>query len=228
GEVSQPPIPIIRFDTAGVAGDTLWSSPAPLRDQIVLELGQRRMMVLMSPAFQPPLRWAPLPDGGIVVSDTAEYLLRWVSPEGPVRRIVRRLPPARETTERDREWARERLREESEDGRGPALGGLDPELLLRQRLEKMTFAPLVPRITGLRVDGAGRVWVGVSTDTPEETGRIDVYGPEGELLGELHGLDRVPSLFFGGDRAALLTRDELDVQQLVLVRLREGAGARGE
>lgn len=96
------------------------------------------------------------------------------------------------------------------------------EQMLEKRLEAMTFAEVIPRITGLIVDGRDRLWVGVSEDAPGRADRIDVYDPEGRLIGEIADPPFFPDLFFGDGLAAHLTRDELDVEQIVLARLIEG------
>lgn len=223
GENVRPPIPIIRFAADGTLVDTLSLTPAPKFDQVTIEAGGHRLFILMAPAFTTTVRWVALPDGSVVVSDTAEYVLRWVGADGAPRRIVRRAPPARATTEADRERELERLREEGSGGM-PLPGGPDPEQMLEQRLKNMTFAPVIPRITALASDPRGRVWVGVSEDVASETARVDVYASDGRLLGELRGIE-VPALFYGGDRAAALRRDEMDVQQVVVLRVVEGARA---
>ena len=62
--------------------------------------------------------------------------------------------------------------------------------------------------------------VGVSETLPGENERLDVYSRDGELLGEMRDA-KLPHLFFGDGYAALLTTDDLDVQQIVILRLVE-------
>jgi sugar lactone lactonase YvrE len=95
--------------------------------------------------------------------------------------------------------------------------------MMEKRLEALTFAEVVPRITGLAVDGADRLWVGVSIERPGETERIDVYDRDGSLIGEIASPEFFPDLFYGDGLVARLTEDELDVQQIVVYRLVEGA-----
>src|SRR5690606_33277306 len=95
-----------------------------------------------------------------------------------------------------------------------------PEFL-RQRLENMTFADVIPRITNLTVDPKDRIWVGVSVEQPGKTERIDVYDSSGRLLGEIRDPAFFPSLLYGPDLAARLTHDEFDVQQVVVMRVVE-------
>src|SRR5690606_12668365 len=135
--------------------------------------GTTRISIRMSQAFEPSLTWHRFSDGGIVVSDSAAYTLHLIEADGTVRRRVERDLPPRETTEADREFAREQVRERMGRGGGlrvaigGAAGGRDiaiPSMdqVLEAQLAAMTFAPVVPRITGIRVDPLDRIWVGVS------------------------------------------------------------------
>ena len=85
----------------------------------------------------------------------------------------------------------------------------------------MTFADVIPRITNLAVDPKDRIRVGVSVDEPGKTERIDVYDASGRLLGEIRDPAFFPDLVYGPDLAVLLTKDEFDVQQAVLMRVVE-------
>lgn len=68
--------------------------------------------------------------------------------------------------------------------------------------------------------------MGVSEDVADEIARIDVYDRDGRLLGELRDFP-MPDLFLSDGRAAVLRRDEMDVQQVVLLRVRgDRLGAR--
>lgn len=224
-DATSPPIPLVRFGREGEALDTLYSAPAPQRDMVTLRAGQQQVTMLMSQAFAPEFRWAVLPDGGVAVSDASEYLIRLLEPDGSPRRVVLRDPPPRATSDADRESERQRLRENS--GRRRVLGAaFDTEELLKQQLEKMTFAPLVPRVTALTADPLGRLWVGVSEGAPRERSRIDIYEGDGRLLGELRTGDLFPDLLFADGLAAVLERDELDVQRILLLRVREAPGER--
>ena len=91
------------------------------------------------------------------------------------------------------------------------------------RVEAMTFEDRVPRIVALGVDRRDRLWVGVSEDSAEVVQRIDVYEADGTLLGELRGLP-MPDAFSGPDRILVTRRDELDVPQVVILRVTESAG----
>lgn len=223
----RPMLPLIRYDRSDFhPRDTLWVTPEPPTDMVQLEMGNRLMVTMMGREFHPRLAWAPFSDGGLVVSDTAAYLLHLLDSDGRVERIIERGPAPRPVTEADREAARQRLRDQSDSGGGIRMGGGGPDestrqRMLEQRLEKMTFADLVPRIVRLGVDARDRIWVGVSDDAADEVGRIDIYDRQGALVGQLRDFT-MPDAFLADGRVAVLRRDDLDVQQVVVLDVREG------
>ncbi len=232
GPAPEPPRSILRLDGNGAILDTLWTTAPPQVDEV--QTGNRAqgqvIMIRMSRAFEMPQLWRAFDDGGIVVADTAEYWLRLIDANGTeTRRVVRDLP-ARATTEADKEVARQRLRDQVRRGGGVRItfggggggrgapAGPSAEQLLQAQLDAMTFAPVIPRITGIRVDPLDRIWVGVSIDEAGATERIDIYDRDGTLLGELTGWP-LPDAFLGPDHAVLLTRDDMDVQQILIMRI---------
>lgn len=219
-------LPLVRYDGGElVGGDTLWTTPEPPTDMVQLEMGDRLMVTMMAREFHPEFLWSAFPDGGLVVSDTAAYLVHFVGADGTVERVIERGPAPRPVTEADREAARERVREQSRAGGGIRIGGAGPDeqtqrRMTEQRLEQMTFAELVPRIVRLGVDGRDRIWVGVSEDVADEVARIDIYDRDGRLVGELRDFP-MPDAFLADGRVAVLRRDDLDVQQVVVLEIRE-------
>ncbi len=218
-------IPLVRYSRGDMSPlDTLWTVPEPPSDMVELELGGNRIMLMMSREFHPEFLWAAFSDGGAVVSDTAAYVLHLIAADGEVERRIERDPAPRTVTEADREAVRERIRSQ-ESGVGIRIGGMGPDedtqkKMMERRLASMTFAELVPRIVGLRVDDRDRIWVGVSEDEADVASRIDVYDRDGQLLGHLRDFP-LPDIFLDGGRAALLQRDELDVQQLLVLQVGE-------
>lgn len=227
-------VPLLRLSTEGIVSDTLWRAPAPRREVVRMESEGRVMVMVAEPSFSPAFRWAVLPDGSVVIAQDARYALSVVGPDGVERLRIRRQPAPRPTTEADREAERDRLREEmggdrggvriTSGGSGSTPTGLSGAALLEQRLASMTFADVIPRITALATDARSRIWVGVSEGEPGAVDRIDIYDAEGRLLGELRDVP-FPDLLYGGDRAARLVRDELDVQRIVLYQLRTAGDA---
>ena len=90
----------------------------------------------------------------------------------------------------------------------------------KKQAEAVTFSDVIPTINTVLLDQADRIWVGVSETVPGENERLDVYSRDGQLLGELHDM-KLPSLFFGDGYAALITEDELEVQQILILKLVE-------
>ena len=154
-----------------------------------------------------------------MVAQESEYELSFLNPDGSERLRIRRGPPARLTTEEDRQRARDDARDQSEESTSPFV-----RQSVDERIEKMTFDEKISRITGLAVDGQDRLWVGVANALPGETERIDVYGSDGALIGEIRQPNVFPMVFYGEGRAAVLDSDELDVQRVLVFQLRETAG----
>ena len=217
GADEPPPTPLLRSTLDGTPLDTLWLGSPQRWNTVTLRSGTSMTMIMIPETFAPQFRWAVLSDGRVVVSDSVNYVLHIVAPDGTLERTIRRDPPARATTDADREAAREEERTRAANASG--LTGSDE--FLRQRLESMTFADVIPRITNLAVDPQDRIWVGVSVDTPEKTERIDVYDASGRLIGEIRDPAFFPRLLYGPGLAARLTTDELDVDQVVVMRVVE-------
>lgn len=217
-------VPLVRFDRQLQPADTLWVAPPEPTDVVQTEMNGRRMILNMTQEFWPDFHWRALSDGGVVVSDSAEYLIRVLGADGSVRRIIRRDPPARATTDQDREAVKRRMLAQADSGQGISFGGSGPDpaaqrRMAEQRIEKMTFADRIPRILGLRVDPGDRIWVSVASDAdPGQPERIDVYDPDGRLLGELRDFP-FPAGFAGPDRVLTVRKDELEVPQVVVLRV---------
>ena len=215
-----PPRPLVRLGRDGVDADTVWVAPAPQFDRVEVTSGTRVMMMLAQQAFAPGFYWDRFADGAFALADGPEYDIRVVGPDGHERFRIRREPAARLTTPEDEEYERDRQREASVQGNFPGA-----EQMMEKRLEALTFAEVVARITGLAVDSRDRLWVGVSVTRPGETDRIDVYDPAGSLLGEIRDPDFFPDLMYGDGLVARITEDELDVQQIVVYQLGENGAA---
>lgn len=217
GDEEWPPRPLVLLERDGTVTDTVWQAPAPRFDRVEIENGGRVMVMLVQQTFAPMFIWDRFSDGDFAVVDGADYDVRIVSPKGEERLRIRREPAPRATTPEEQEAAKERAREQSTESDFPGA-----EEMLEKQLDAMTFAEVIPWITGLGIDSQDRLWVGVSTETPGETGRIDVYDRDGQLLGEIRDPGFFPALFYGPDLAAELTTDDLDVQQVVVYRIDEG------
>ena len=219
----MPPRLIVRFDREAPEGetevrrDTLWSAPPMPMEIVEMSSGNNRFFMLNTPTFAPQLHWVAFSDGGVAVNDAAAYEIHLLDPDGETQRIVRRNPPPRMTTEADRQARIDAVLEPPENPEDDDPGAADRR---RQRAEALTFAEVIPRIIQLRVDPNDRIWVGVAESRADSIARIDVYERDGTLVGELRDMP-MPHLFFGDDGAVILGRDELDVQQIRILRLVE-------
>lgn len=226
-------IPLRFLSLTGESVATPWLAPEPPMRLVTVSGG---VTIGVRRAFRPRFRWAQLSDGTVVVSDTAEYVLHLVRPDGARVRSFGRDLPARAVTEADREAERERLISQGGSIAASALelagamiargggSGRAPSLLSRSELAEeearaMEFEPVIPRVVGIVVDRADRIWVGISLDRPDTVERVDIFDRDGRLLGELTSAI-LPDAFTGSDHALVLRRDELDVQQVVVMRIR--------
>ena len=213
-----PPMPLVHMTLGGVYDDTLWTAERPHMDRIELRSGNQVMVGLIQQAFAPGFRWGRFEDGTFALSEGPEYDIHLLDAEGRELRKIHRDPPARAPTTEDMDRERQRQRDMAPPSNIPGA-----EQLMEKRLEALTFAEQIPRITGLAVDTQDRLWVGVSVDRPGETDRIDVYDRDGGLLGEIRAPEFFPTLFYGDGLVTQLTADDLEVQQIVVYRLVEDA-----
>jgi hypothetical protein len=180
-----------------------------------------RLMLAMPAQFQPRLRWSAFSDGGIALAESDLYEIHLIDPAGRVRLVLRRDAPPWPVGDAEKEFARDRVRKSNLQLNG---ANVDMGPLIEQQLASMTFAETVPRITKIRVDARDRIWVGVATDRPDETGRIDLYSRDGVFIGSITGMD-VPDAFFADGRAASIVKDaDTDVQQIAILKLNENGG----
>lgn len=210
-DTKMPPRPLVSIARDGSVTDTLWTVPAPETDLVTISTGNRTMMLMMSRRFSPNFSYSRFSDGGLVIQDRAEYDIRMLAADGTEERIIQRDPPPRAATDEDRQ-------REIDEVLDPSDGEVSD--MQRKQAEAMTFADVIAPINRLMLDHEDRVWVGVSEVIPGEDDRLDVYSRDGQLLGELPGHE-LPDLFFGDGYAAFITQDDLDVQQIVILKLVE-------
>ena len=210
-ELEIPPRPLLEIARDGSITDTVWTVPAPEMDLVTITTGNRTMMSMVSRRFSPGFSYGRFSDGGLVLHDQADYDIRMLASDGGAERIITRDPAPRATTDEDRQREIDEILE-------PRDGEVSD--MQRKQAEAMTFADVIAPINRLMLDHRDRVWVGVSEVIPGDDDRIDVFTRDGELIGELR--DTVmPDAFLGDGYAALITQDELDVQQIVVLKLVE-------
>lgn len=223
----MPPLKLVRFEREAAAegqttepsADTLWTGPPRKVEFIEISSGDRMMIMINQEVFAPGFHWVAFSDGGIAVNDSAAYEIHVLDAEGDTERIIRRNPPPRAVTEEDRQARIDQVLEPPED---PSEDDAAAAERRRERADAMFFADVIPWIVEMRVDPKDRIWVGVSETEPGEVERIDVYERDGTLAGELRDVP-MPDFFFGEDGAVILGQDELDVQQIRILRLVEDA-----
>jgi hypothetical protein len=204
-----PPRTLVLIARDGAITDTVWIVPAARLDLVSITGGDKPMVLSMFRRFSPNFSYGTFSDGGLVLQDQAAYDFRMLAADGTVERVVQREPEPRPTTDEDRQHVIDEMLERSDEPKGD---------VIKQAADATTFYDIIPRINMLRVDKSDRIWVGVSETTPEVNDRVDVYSRDAQLVGELYGVD-LPDLFFGDGYAALIAEDELEVQQIVLLRL---------
>jgi hypothetical protein len=198
----------------------------------------RRVQVSMAPpTFTPPVGWGVLPTGGLALNTTDAYAVQVLDANGRAQRIFSTGAKPRAVSNRDREHARDARRETMRNptgGGGIAVrnvngqtsysfgggGGAPPsDAQIEESVRSMEFAETVPLVRNLFVDGTGRIWVTrTAEDDPTEDGVIDLLDHGGRYIGSLRG-EVVPAAVSASGLAAYITRDELDVEQVVVKRL---------
>lgn len=196
--------------------------------------GQRVSFRMMGPPeFAPITRWGVLPGGGVALTHTQLYTVKVLDARGRVVRLLQRPVPVRRPTERDRERARQAVRERMRSGRGmimitrggPGGGGGAPPPISReqieQRVRELRFADTVRTIQGMIVTPSGKLWVERTPPVIGDPGPIDLLTPDGRYLGTLRGTP-LPAAVSATGRAAYLERDTDDVERVVVRQLPPG------
>lgn len=183
--------------------------------------------------FEPQVRAAPMPDGGLAVVDSTTYTVKLVGPDGRDRgRLTRPIAPT-QVTERIQNRERERRLAELESGEGPQMqvriggsGGtqtIDPEqmkAMQRARIESQGFYAEIPVIRALSAAPDGTLWIERAVADPSENGPLDLVRADGTYLGTIApGRLEMPRAFGPDGLVAFVERDEFDVPTIVVKRL---------
>jgi hypothetical protein len=199
----------------------------------------RRVMVSMSqPVFSPAVGWGVLPTGGIALNTGDAYAVQVLGADGRVQRVFSTGAKPRAVSNRDREQARDQRRasmrnptsgpgiavrnvngQTSYSFSGPGNGSPPSDAQIEESVRSLEFAETVPLVRGVFTDGSGRIWVTrTSEDNPTQDGFIDLLDSSGRYIGSLTG-ESVPAAVSASGLAAYITRDELDIEQVVVRRL---------
>ncbi|MFL5538518.1 MAG: 6-bladed beta-propeller, partial [Longimicrobiaceae bacterium] len=187
------------------------------------------MRITGPPEFAPITRWGMLPGGGIALTHTQLYTVKVLDANGRVVRLLQRPVPVRRPTERDRERARQVVRERMQSGRGMIVvtrgsgpGGRAPagpppmsREQIEQRVRELQFADTVRAVQGMSVTPSGKIWVERTPANIGDPGPIDILTADGRYLGTLNGT-KLPVAVSATGRAVYLERDADDVERVIV------------
>jgi hypothetical protein len=194
--------------------------------------GNVRMQVMIAPpALAPQVSFAVLPDGGIALTNSAEYAVQIIDANGRTTRVIRRDERPRRVTRSDQEGARELRRRQLEGGSGGAISvtnvngqrsfsfggrGMTSEQI-EQQLRTMQFADVVPLVQSVQTDPTGRIWIErMPARIGPEPGAIDLVTTAGRYIGTIPRMRRPAAINHDGTLAAFIERDDLDVERVVV------------
>ena len=200
--------------------------------------GNRQVMVRVSqPGFTPPILWSVLPDGSIAIADEAAYKIK-ITKNGKIVRAIQRDIPVRKVTEHDKNVARDARRKQMKSGVGMirmtqtvgaggssssniSTGGGMPRISdadIEQTVKEMTFLDLVPNLQRMTLDPKGRFWIQRQGKEYNGDGPIDIIDSTGRYVGTL-APGKLPDAISASGRAAFITRDDMDVEKVVVKKL---------
>ncbi|MXW66881.1 MAG: hypothetical protein F4Z72_07790 [Gemmatimonadales bacterium] len=244
GTGDEPGRPIARYRPEGTREllYTAWEPPPPTGD--AAEAGGGSFSFNLSPvrAFDPGLHFAALSDGRLAVVDSSGYRIKLIGEDGIVGEILERPLSPIPVTSAVRDAERERRLAELE-GSGDAttlsISGR-PDIRMpddfasqlreafQARIERMTFAEVVPAIDALAVDFEDRLWV-ARTPLPDEEGPIDIVTPDARYLGTIQpGGLRIPDAFGPDGLIAYVDTHDLGYPIVRVVQLAPDAQLRTE
>ena len=168
----------------------------------------------MEPLVAPELKWSGA-GGYLAVVDSADYRVDLFRAGEPVRTVVRTLDPRPATEALAVEELGEGMRIGVPDGERVC----DPEEVVEAR----GFAEVVPVIDQVRVWPDGRLWVRRWAEGTEE-GPVDVFDPDGTLVGTLPEGTPLPVAHLPDGRTLWVEADAYDVERLHVGRLEAGSG----
>ena len=156
---------IYRLDRSGQVADTIARLPAASWTRIQLDDDVTFVKPRMAP--EPHISAKP---GAVALSLAARYEIQIRRPDGSLARRVSRAYDNTAVTPEIRDSVLSLLARTRTD-------------MSREALEGIPFAPVVPAIEGLVLDGDGRFWV--DPYSPERN-RRDIFDAEGRYLGPLY------------------------------------------
>ncbi|MXX71573.1 MAG: hypothetical protein F4Y73_06885 [Gemmatimonadetes bacterium] len=213
--------PILRLSLAGgvAHAETVaegWLPESPVLDE-AMSMGFGS--VSMPAIFEPELLYSVLPDGSIVFSDSSTYRLKLASPDGVARvqRVITRpVSPQPVTPAIQRAWHEQQAADldRAERAGWRTLGRVD-----------VPFYPELSVIEALTATWDGGIWVQRrAEELGDNAGPIDVLTMDGRYVGTYPaGVVALPDAFGPNDLAAFIETDEMDVETVVVKRLRRAS-----
>lgn len=201
--------PLLVFDSASSVTDTLGIWPAQEWSYVSFPEGSSRTEV----GFGRTLAYAGR-NGYGVLGSTDSLDLTLFGPEGrAVMRVTGGGPNARVGAADIERW-----REDLLERRSSA-----PEFIKRA-LAEAPYRETFPAFSAVLIDGARRLWIGVSARPGEAQRKWIVIGPDGDLQGTLRLPADARVLDGAGDQLAVLRRNELDEEQIAVLHLVRPSG----
>lgn len=208
GGFRRDPVAFVRFDRSGELRDTVGLFPGR---ELVVSFEDGRG-VMSTPLFARNAVGA-VRDGRVVVGSQDRWEIDERAPAGGLLRRIRIRGPNLSVGPDDVERVIA--------GR---VGAAPPErrAALRRRLESSPVPEARPAYGGLLADAAGNLWVSEWAPHPRIPRRWTVLDPRGRWLGDVTMPPAFRPLDIGGDWIVGVERDSLDVERVVLRRLRKG------
>jgi len=214
--------PVLRFPLDGGAGRVIHSAflSHPAARGGAAE--QRR-------AFDAAVHIAGLRDGRVAVADTVGYVIDLIDPATGGVTVLRRALPPLPVTAAHREAEIERRIADIEAGRFNMVSfGDNPtprsEVMERLKAEarRTGFPEHFQPIRGVRVDPAGRLWVGRPGPSPEDPGRVDILLPDLYLGTVRDPAFRLPDAIGPDGLVAWIEEDDMEAAFVRVARLPAG------
>lgn len=202
---------IIRADSSERQLDT-FRLPAFQEEFFSITSGDRRNRRITQVAvpFTGRQAWGIDREGYVWIANTARYRLERHAFSGGVDRVVERRIAGVPVTRQERDQMLENYRHFVQQG-----GKIDVSRIPDRH----------PAMNGFLFDDAGNLWVSAVT-APREGRALDVFDPDGTFRGRvmLPLPQRTALRAVRGNRMALIFRDSLDVQTVILMRIQKPRG----
>ena len=215
---------IVRLDAGAGTGETVLTLPAG--ESVSMGAGGMPEIRI----FAPEPVWIVLGDGRLVTGLSSEYSLAIQDSEGATRAIVRRDVERRPVSDRDEQTLMDVFRTAWEEQ-----AQVPPEMI-SMLMEAIQFEEYWPAVARLMSGPDQTLWVqrvepqaamGDLTAEALQAGDIgsrfwDVFNDQGEYLGVVELPERFTPFRFVGEALYGVTRDDLEVQRVMRLRLVRG------